>query len=169
MGGRPVSAGDLIFIYHPTGVYRLAPDAHTARLIYPLDAAVLSEGDMAALPDGSLLVSHRGRIDQRLIWLGADGALRWDRSVADLGGVRRLLVAGDRAYALSEFGAILSIDLAAGDAQRLFDGGSTLRIEGEARMFATADGRVLFDYRAGSLIALDLQTAFAAAAAAASQ
>ncbi len=163
VGGRPVSAGDRIFIYHPTGVYRLEPDTHSARLIYPLDAAVLSEGDIAVLPDGSLLVSHRGRADQRLIWLGANGALRWDRSVADLGGAARLLVAGDRAYALSHFGAVLSIDLAAGDARRLFDGGSPLRIEGDAWMFATVDGRVLFDYRTGSVIALDLQTAFAAA------
>ena len=162
--GRPLIAGDWIFIYRPTGVYRLEPETGSARLIYPLDSAGFGAGDIAALPGGRLLVSHRGRTDQRLILIDADGALRWDRSVADLGASPpRLLVMGERAYALTENGTVLSIDPVTGDARRVFDGGGPPYLAGDVWAFATADGRLLFDYRSGAIIALDPQTAFEAA------
>ena len=163
IAGRPIAVGDQIFIYHPLGVYRLEPETRSARLLVPLDPGAFDAGDIAALPDGSFVVSHRGQADRRLIAINANGTLRWDRSVADLGSQPpRLLVVGDRIYAIAEDGAVLSIDPITGDARRMFDGGNPLRVAGAAWAFATAGGRMLFDYRSGQVIALDSQRALEA-------
>ena len=154
--GRPFVAGDQVYVLARAGVYRLEPETRTIQLIYPLDAGLLRDDNMAALPDGSLLLSHRGWAGQRLIWIDADGVLRWDRSVADLGLLPpRIVVAGEQVYAVAETGQVLNIDLSTGSARRVFDVGGTLRLAGAPWVYATANGRLLFDYRGGGIIALD--------------
>ncbi len=160
IGGRPAVAGDQVFIYNPDGVYRLNPEKLRADLLLPLDPSVFETGYIAALADGGVIVSHRGQTARRLIALNADGTLRWDRYLASVGTeMPRLMTYADRVYAITSDGDILSIDLADGEAQRIFDGGSATRLDGEAWAMITPGGQVLFDFRGGQMIALDAQAA----------
>ena len=155
LGGRPIVSGKQLFIDNPTGLYRLDVATHASDLLLPLDPGSFDVGNAAAM-NGGLIVSHPGQIDRRLIWLNADGALRWDRSVAELGYPAPQLVAfGQRVYALTPAGDILLIDPIQGNAQRLFDGGFGRRLPGDAWAFVTARGQILFDARGGQIIAFD--------------
>jgi outer membrane protein assembly factor BamB len=164
VGGRPVVAGDQVFIYNPDGVYRLNPETLRADLLLALDPSTFEIGRAVATAEGGLIVAHRSSLDRRLIALNADGTLRWDRSVEALGrGLPRLLTLGGEVYAMTIDGDVLSIDTTSGDARAVFDGGSGTRLEGEGWAFATADGRLLFDFRSGDIIGLNLPIAFKAA------
>lgn len=155
-GGRPVVAGGQAFVYNPSGVYRLDLSTWSDYRVLPLDPTALELGHVIALGDGGLLVAHRSRTDQRLIALNADGTLRWDKSIAALGrSLPRLLSAGDEVYAMTIDGDLVSIDPANGDARVIFDSGRSKRIAGEASLFATAEGQLLFDFRGGAIVALE--------------
>ena len=159
VSGQPAVAGGRVFFYSPNGIYWFNPETWTADLLLPLDPSVFETGSIAALPDGVVVVSHRGQAARRLIALNADGTLRWDRSLAGVGTqMPRLVTYADRVYAITSDGDILSIDLASGDAQRIFDGGSATRLEGEAWAMVTPGGQVLFDFRGGQIVAFDPQT-----------
>ena len=160
IGGRPVAAGDQVYVYNATGVYRLNPDAYRADLILPLDPTVFETGDVAALPDGSLIVLHRGPNARRLLGLNPDGSLRWDRALAEVGrALPQLTVAGDRIYLFTIDGDVMSIDPADGNARRAFDGGSGTRLEGTNWAFVTVEGRIVLDFRGGKIVAVDPQQA----------
>ncbi|HET7089633.1 MAG TPA: PQQ-binding-like beta-propeller repeat protein [Anaerolineae bacterium] len=160
IGGRPVVSGDRMFLYNPNGIYQIDPGTLTARLLKPLDPSVFEIGTIAALPDGGVVVSHRGEFARRLIALDADGSLRWDWAIAGLGTTMpRLLANGDRVYAIAQDGDVLSIDLASGAARRVFDGGSAIGLEGSPWAAFTPDGRLLFDFRGGNIVALDPEAA----------
>ena len=101
LSGRPVIAGDARFVYTRDGVYRLDKDASSASLLYPLPRGDLRQGDMLALPDGSLLLARGDPGDGRLIVLNPDGSVRWQRSYASQApGQPRLFLAGERPYLL---------------------------------------------------------------------
>ena len=156
VGGRPAASGDRVFVYNPNGIYQIDPGTTTARLLKPLDPSVFEIGHIAALPDGGVVVSHRGEFARRLIALNADGTLRWERAIADLGTVMpRLATNGDRLYAIAQDGDVLSIDPVDGAAQRVFDGGSAIGLGGSPWAVFTPDGRLLFDFRGGNIVALD--------------
>jgi murein DD-endopeptidase MepM/ murein hydrolase activator NlpD len=156
IGGRLAIAHDQVFIYNPTGIYRLNPITHAADRLRPLDAASYTDGQIVAAPDGTLLVAHRGRYDWRLIALNPDGTFRWDRSIADLDRtLPRLIAIGQQAYAVTHAGEVLLIDMTSGDARRIFDGGGRLSLPGEAWAFETRSGRMVFDFRLGTLVGFD--------------
>ncbi|HEY4723163.1 MAG TPA: PQQ-binding-like beta-propeller repeat protein, partial [Anaerolineae bacterium] len=155
IGGRPTVSGNQLFIYNSNGLYRLDVTTHTTDLLLSLDPGSFDPGDAAAM-NGGLIVSHRGYIDRRLIWLNAAGTLRWDRSVAELGyQVPQLAAFGQRVYALTSSGDILLVDPIQGNAQRLFDGGFGRQLPGDPWAFVTARGQILFDARGGQIIAFD--------------
>lgn len=163
INGRPVVAGDQVFIYHPGGIYRLEPDRVAARRVHPLDPGLFAASDIAALADGSVVVSHDGSVDRRLIWLNADGTLRWEQSVAGLSRrPPRLIAAGDRAYAITTDGDVLWLDPLGGEARLVFDAGGGTRLPGDLWALVTADGRMLLDFRSGKIVALDPGPALAA-------
>jgi outer membrane protein assembly factor BamB len=117
-----------------------------------------------ALPDGGVIVSHRGRRDLRLIGIDADGALRWDRSVSALSSAPpQPFTIDDRVYVVTAEGDLLWIDTRDGTAQRIFDGGSDTRLGGDMWAFVTGEGQVLFDFRGGQIVAIDPDSAAAAA------
>ena len=160
VGGRPAVSGDRVLVYNPNGIYEIDPGTTTARLLKPLDPSVFETGFIAALPDGGVIVSHRGEFARRLIALNADGTLRWDWAIAGLGtGMPKLLVHGDQVYAVVADGDVLTIDAATGDVRRVFDGGGTARLAGETFATLTPDGRLLLDFRGGSIVALDPEAA----------
>ena len=167
LSGRIAVTGDQVFINHVNGVYRLNPETLGADLLLPLDGSALDLGQPLAMPDGGLLVPHRGSSVQRLIALTADGAIRWDKSITVFGRtLPHLLRIGDQVFALTIDGDVLSIDPDSGEARVIFDGGVGVRVPGEASAFATADGRLLIDMRSGDFIGLDLQRASQSAGAA---
>ena len=155
MSGRLAVAGDQVFVYNENGVYRINPQTLGADRLVPLDGYTFELGDPLALPDGGLLVPHRGS-NRRLIALDADGSLRWDRSIVTLSqALPRLFTAGDRVYALTIEGDVLLVDPASGEAHLIFDGGVGARLDAEVAAFGIAEGKLLLDIRGGKMIALD--------------
>lgn len=154
--GRPLIAGGQIFIHNPTGLYRLEAGTGAARLVYPLDNSALSVSRAVALSDGSIAIAHQSVHDRRLIWIDADGAVRWDRSLASVGLRLPLpIVAGGQLYVMTSDGDVLQIDPLTGDAWRTFEAGGGMRLVGDVWALATTDGRILLDFRGGEIVALD--------------
>jgi len=155
-GGQIALARGRLFIYNPTGLYRVDEAARAAELLLPLDSGYLPDGDLTAAYDGTLLITHRGAGDRRLIALNVDGTLRWDRSVAALGrAVPRLIAIGRRVYAVTDDGDVLLIDQATGDLWRIFDGGSGTTLPGTVWARELPRGYLAFDFRGGRLVVLD--------------
>jgi len=132
VGGRPVDAGDEVYVYDQAGVYRVDLDERSLELLYPLAEAYRALGESVALPDGGLLVVHRDIYDRRLVAFNTDGSLRWQRSFGD---VRRadvhLVSHGGQTYvALAEDGpnrsvlSVMLVDLESGNLLRIFEGGT---------------------------------------------
>lgn len=163
ISGRLAISRDQLFIYDSTGIYRINAVTHSVDLLLPLDRGSFDTGRLVVAADGTLIVAHRGLFDRRLIALKPDGTLRWERSVSELGRtVPRLVTLGQRVYAITLDGDVLLIDTDTGDAQRIFDGGSRLSLPGEAWAIATRTGRMVFDFRGGTLIAIDPRAAIPA-------
>ena len=155
-GGRLAVSGEQVFVYNAEGVFRLNPEKWKADLLLPLDPGAPGSSRIAATGDGGAIVSHVASAGRRLIGIDAGGALRWDRSIADLDGrIARLLTSGDRVYAMLDDGDILAIDARDGEARRILDAGSGEQLGGEAWAFATEGGRLLLDFRGGMMVAVD--------------
>jgi outer membrane protein assembly factor BamB len=158
IGGKIAVSRERVFVYNPTGLYRLNEGA--AELVLPLDDARFTDGQVAAAYDGTLLVAHHGYFDRRLIVLNADGSLRWDRSVQGLGrALPQLAVIGRSVYAVTSNGDVLLIDLATGESRRVFDGGGPTFVAGRMWAQPLPNGRLAFDFRSGRLIVLDPRAA----------
>jgi len=158
IGGKIAVSRERVFVYNPTGLYRLNEGA--AERVVLLDDALLTDGQVVAAYDGTLLMAHHSYTDRRLIALDPDGSLRWDRSVQGLGRtLPQMMVIGRRVYAVTSNGDVLSIDLATGESQRVFDGGGLTFLGGRLWVQLLPNGRLAFDFRGGRLIALDPRAA----------
>lgn len=156
VGGQVALSRGRLHVYNPTGLYRLDEATRRAEALLPLDNMYFPDGDLIAAYDGTLIAAHRSAGDRRLIALNADGTLRWDRSIGALGrAVPRLIAVGRRVYAVTYDGDVLLIDLATGDAWRVFDGGGGTFVAGEAWALELPRGRIAFDFRSGRLVVVD--------------
>ncbi|HZY45079.1 MAG TPA: PQQ-binding-like beta-propeller repeat protein [Anaerolineae bacterium] len=155
IGGRLAFSHDRLFIYTSNGVYRLSATPPLVDLVLPLDRDVFNTGRIITTEDGTLLITHHGLTDRRLIALNSDGSLRWDRSVLDLGSdLPYLMTVDQQVYAITLDGDVLRIDPQTGAARRLFNGGPLLPLSGKPWGVA-ANGRLIFDFRGGTLVGFD--------------
>jgi len=69
-----------LWIYAEDGLYLLNTEQLSAELVYALSNGMMHLGDMIALPDGSLFLTHSDIYDKRLMLIESDGELRWQRS-----------------------------------------------------------------------------------------
>ena len=171
IGGRPIIAGDRIFVYAADGIYSLNSETLSAERLYTLPRGSPSLGDMVALPDGGLLVAHQDVYDRRLIALNDDGTLRWQRSYPDIfRGRQRLLLLDGRPFLVSENSAtssssgisVFAIDLNSAELARIFTGGNRDSISGPASALVVGDDRLLVNVGGGRFVMLDTRLALAA-------
>jgi len=174
--GRLVASGDQLFVYNPTGLYRLSPDLRSVTLLYPLPRAYTDLDDAVALPDDGLLLAHVDPADARLIALNADGTLRWQRSYVpairaqSVAQARpRLVTTGSRVYLLlqnnlstSSITDIFSVGLDDGALTRIFTGGTRNLAQEDVWALAVDGDLVLVNY-GGSVVALNVRSALKAA------
>jgi hypothetical protein len=170
--GRPIFAGSEIYLHAAEGIYRLDPEKRQAELLQVLPRGYPRSGDVAALPDGGLLVAHHDIFDRRLIVLEPDGTLRWQRSYSRLlRGRQCLLVVGGQALLVSQDSSpsssnrisVYGIDLERVGLLRLFTGGSQGYMAQAASVFALGDERILFNVGGDRLVLLDTRIALEAA------
>ena len=159
ISGKPVIVGGQVWVYASDGIYRLDAATQTAELLYALPHAFLERGDVAALPDGGVLVAHTDVFDGRLIALNGDGSLRWQRSfAAAASGEQRLLVQGARVWLVSQMDSGITREVTVfamnGDGTgltRLFVGGARAEllhdtwtaVSGEYLLIHIGDGLVV--------------------------
>jgi murein DD-endopeptidase MepM/ murein hydrolase activator NlpD len=156
IGGRLAYSHDRLFIYTSDGVYRLSDTPPLVDLILPLDRDIFNAGRILTLKDGTLLIAHHGLYDRRLIALNADGSLRWDRSILELGiSLPYFMTVDQQVYAITLDGDVLHIDPQTGAAWRLFNGGPLLPLSSGKPWGAAVNGRLIFDFRGGVLIGFD--------------
>lgn len=121
--GTPTVAGDSVFMAAADGVTWLSLVAAEPPRTVPLAAGHLEHDQVVALDDGGVLVAHRGPDVLRLLRLGGQGDLRWERDIGALGRrLPRLVRSGGQVFAVGAGGAITAIDLSDGGATRRFDG-----------------------------------------------
>ncbi len=162
ISGRPLAAGDQVFIYGQEGVYRLNLETRSPELLYVLPRAFPELGDMLVLPDGGLLVAHMEMADQRLIVLNADGSLRWQRSYTPAArGRPRLLMVGKRVYVLIQSDSTYShtvevfwLGINTARLIRIFTGGTRQAPSEPAWLMALKEDRLLVNIAGSSLVML---------------
>ncbi|MEJ2750066.1 MAG: hypothetical protein P8183_19490, partial [Anaerolineae bacterium] len=132
-----------------------------------LPQSFLGLGSIIALPDGGALLAHRERDDSRLIAFGADGAVQWQRSYAQLGtGESSLLLHNGRTYLLLQTGREITtqLHLYAIDRQnsvltRIFTGGTREPLPGGNWTVSLNDDLLLINVGGGSMAALNPRAA----------
>jgi outer membrane protein assembly factor BamB len=164
--GRRIVASQQPFVYASDGLYRLDLAGRSAELVYSLPRGLGRSGDLAKLPDGGHLLAHSDPADSRLIAFAADGRLRWERSLRNLGsGPIRLLAADEHMLAVVGFDVgnsggfdIYRVDPDDGDLLRLFSGGTRASGSGAPELWLTGTS-VLIGVTGVGLISWDPQTA----------
>ena len=166
------------WIYTDDGVYSLDMEHQSAELIHSLPNGMIRLGDTVALPDGHVLVDHTDISDRRLMLIGSDGELRWQRSYSDiLLGELSLIALGGQPFLVSqdqtnltqasrtttwrEFN-IYSVDLYSGDLTRVFQGGTRDPDQGPTSILTIGDDRLLINLWGTTLVLLDPQMAMEA-------
>ena len=137
--GYPVSRGREVWLYAEDGLYRLDPTRVNPQLVYSLPTAYLLQSRVIPLADGSLLLAHTDRADQRLILLNGDGSLRWERSFKAIATTElQLLTLNENAYLIALEGnssvrnlLIYAIDLQTAEFTHIFTGGTRTAIPGQ--------------------------------------
>jgi len=166
-GGRlAIGTGDeAAYLYDRQAIYRLDMEARTAELIHTLPTGFPGLGDLLALPDGTVLMTHADGRDRRLIALRPDGTLRWDRSyAAAIPGTPRLLLLGGQPYALFRHGGIslnritlYAIDPSSSELTRLFSGGTENYGSDTVSAFALDEEHLAMGIRGAGVLALDIR------------
>jgi murein DD-endopeptidase MepM/ murein hydrolase activator NlpD len=157
LGGQLAASAKHLFVYGPTALYQLSA---TPTLLKQFDRMLYNDGSLLTTADGGLLISHHGLSDVRLIALGADGSLRWERSLQPLTqGAPQLVAIRDEVYAVTQEGDVWWIDQRSGEAQQVLDGTRLNNLSGLVRAFATSRGNLIVDFRGGRIVALDPQAA----------
>jgi outer membrane protein assembly factor BamB len=173
--GRSAIVKNETWIYDTDGVYHLHPETLTAERLYLLPAGFLKYGDIAALPDGGVLLAHMEYSDKCLIALNADGTLRWQRSYAGIiQGKVSLQALDDRVYAVVQTDTrptgtfpfytsseitLFAININTTELNRIFTG-ATRRPDTElTAVYPVGEDHFLIDLGGVSLTLLDLQSA----------
>lgn len=152
-GGQLAAWGTRAALLRPDGIFAVDPATVLRTLLLPLDSGALRSGQILALPDGGLLVAHRGGGQRELVALGADGALRWRRSLDALGSQSpTLVVAGSNVLAVSP-GEVYQLAVGDGTATRVFSTHGAPGGAGSPLAGGAGDG-VLVDFHSGYLLLL---------------
>jgi outer membrane protein assembly factor BamB len=171
-GGHLGIVGDQVLVYGENGVYWLNPETLSADLLYALPKSYIDRGDMVALPDGGVLLTHVDALDRRLIALNPDGTLRWQRSCSYFTrehDEQRLLVQDGHPYLVSHHRAgasneisIFAIDLDRAALTWIFTASGRNHRPEDCWAFGIGGDRLLLNVGNGSMIALDMQLALEA-------
>jgi outer membrane protein assembly factor BamB len=165
--GRFVAEKNRLWLLEANGIYQLDTQSQSAERLLALPPALLNFSDLAALPDGRLLLVHSDRHDRRLILLDSDNSVRWERSIAGIGnGKPCLRILDDQVYLLSQNGngftteiALFSVDIESAELTRIFTGGTRTSIPQNTFVRPTEDGLILLNIGGGSLAAIDPELA----------
>jgi hypothetical protein len=166
---------DQAWIYTDDGVYLLDMEDQSAELIYSLPKGMIRLGDIIALPNGNVIVDHTDISDRRLMLIGSDSELHWQRSYSGLvhgelsliklGGYPYLvtedetnLTQGSRTATWREL-TIYSVDLHSGDLTRVFQGGTRDPDQGPTSILTIGDDRLLINLWETTLVMLDTRVA----------
>ena len=172
--GKPAIVEDQIWVYDAESVCRLHPETLTVEPLYTLPLGFLTYGDIAALPNGGVLLAHMEYTDKYLIALNIDSTLHWQRSYANIiQGKVSLQTRSNRVYAVvqtetrpasvvpfdtsSEI-AIFAIDTDITELTRIFTG-ATRRPDSElTAVHPVGENQFLINLGGVSLTLLDLQS-----------
>lgn len=165
LSGKLAQNSSGLWLYHREGLYRfdLASEGSTPTLIYDLPPGSLSRGDLLALPDGSLLLAHSDAADRRLLHVGSDGRLTWERSFnGQLQGNVTLHLVNDQPYLASSLGSgnngelvLYALNQAQNSLTRVFEGGSRTPLANEMWVMALGNNQLLINVGGGPLALFD--------------
>jgi outer membrane protein assembly factor BamB len=103
VGGNLAQSQAGMLSYDNQGIHRLDTRTRSSELIYALPRGLPGHVDIALLPDGSALATHRDMSGGSVIALKPDGTLRWRRSYpVTFREQRELLTCNDRAYLITQ-------------------------------------------------------------------
>jgi outer membrane protein assembly factor BamB len=171
VGGHLAQSSVNLLSYDNQGIHRLDLESRSSELIYVLPRGLPGHIDLALLPDGSALATHRDMSGGSLIALAPDGSLQWRRSYpVTFREQKELLTLGNRAYLLSQvYGVsdsiltIHEIDVENVELVPLFRSGSRDPDPRNSWFSPLEDERVLLHISGTGMLVLDLQAAREAA------
>jgi hypothetical protein len=178
LSGYLAATQDRVWVYAEDGVYLLTTEQLSAELVYPLPKGILHLGDMIALHDGSLFLTHTDIYDKRLILIGPDGELRWQRSFSgalegdftlfELGGQLFLVTQDETTLPHQRVGVtsseliIYSVDPYSGKLTLMFKGGTRNPNPNISSFLVVGDDQLLINVWGINLVLLDTRTAMEA-------
>ncbi|HEY45959.1 MAG TPA: M23 family metallopeptidase [Anaerolineae bacterium] len=160
-----------VWIYADDGIYLLDMEHQSADLIYSLPNGMIRLGDTVALPNGNVLVDHTDISDRRLMLIGSNGELRWQRSYSGiLQGELSLIELGGTPYLVTQDETnltqesrtttwreiiIYSVDIHSGDLTLVFHGGTRDPDQGSTSILTIGDDRILINLWGTTLLVLN--------------
>jgi outer membrane protein assembly factor BamB len=169
--GQLATAQERAWIYADDGVYLISLDQQSTEWVYPLPIGMPRLGDIIALDNGNILVNHTDIADRRLLLIGPDGELRWERSYSGLfQGSLSFVKLGGGAYLvvqnktnLTQVSSITtwrelviySVDLSTGELTPVFRGGTRNPSRHQASILPLGDDRLLINLWGETLLMLD--------------
>jgi murein DD-endopeptidase MepM/ murein hydrolase activator NlpD len=171
LSGHLAAHQEEAWLYADDGVYLLNTERLSAELIYPLPNGMIRLGDTVVLPDGNLLLNHTDIFDRRLMLIGSDGELHWQRSYSGvLQGELSLIKLGGQPYLVTQDKTnltqasrtttwreliIYSVDRYSGDLTRVFQGGTRDPYQGPATILTIGEDHLLINLWGVTLVMLD--------------
>jgi hypothetical protein len=171
LSGHLAAHQEEAWLYADDGAYLLNTEYLSAELIYPLPNGMIRLGDTAALPNGNLLINHTDIFDRRLMLIGSDGELRWQRSYSGVfQGELSLIELGGQPYLVTQDETNLTqvsrtttwrelniyfVDHDSGDLTRVFQGGTRDPYQGPASILTIGEDRLLINLWGITLVMLD--------------
>jgi hypothetical protein len=167
VGGTLSQLAAHLLSYDNQGIHQLDAKKRSAALLYALPRGLPGHVDLALLPDGSALATHRDMSGGSLIALKPNGTLLWRRSYpVTFREQKELLVSGDRAYIISQvYGLsdsllyIYEIDVENAELVPLFKSGSRDPSPKNTWFAPLGQDRVLLHINGTGMLALDLHAA----------
>lgn len=145
--GERVAASVQPYVYADDGIYRLDMESQAVERFFNLPDGFARLGDLTVLPDGGVLVVHRDLGDTRLLSIGSDGSLRWERSIRALESrAAELLVVDGQALLMVEAQVgsftevqVFAVELDDGELRQVFSAGSRSGTSGPVARLVAED------------------------------
>ncbi len=178
LSGHLAANQEQVWVHSEDGIFLLNTEQLSAEMVHPLPTGIRHLGNMIALPDGSLVLIHTDTHDERLILMGPDGELRWQRSFSgafqgepslfELGGQLFLITQDETTSTLQRIGAsssefvMYSVELFSGKLIRVFKGGARNPHPSVSSVLVVGKDRLLINVSGINLVMLDTRMAMEA-------
>ncbi|MEM9773607.1 MAG: peptidoglycan DD-metalloendopeptidase family protein [Chloroflexota bacterium] len=170
--GQLMISGQNLWVYTPKSLFKMniTSDTDALGLVYNFPEADLDRSEIMAYTNGSILLAHIDRDDQRLFLFTGEGQKLWERSYRDLPrSKQRIRILNDQPYLIAQGGAqtsgdiiIYKINVGNNELEKIFVGGTRFPFPVDTWVRTLDESRLVVNIGGGPMAMFDPQIALEA-------